>query len=366
MSQVFKRVKRTVGTCLESGSLSINSKSIGTHSGTFQADEAMGVWMLQQLEQYRHSPVIRSRDPDVLASCHIVLDVGGIYNHAQLRYDHHQRDYDERFPPTPSKGQPAEHARCTKLSASGLIYRHYGRELLQSFYPSLTGDYLEIAYFKIYDLLLEALDAIDTGVEIVPGDTPVLYKDSTGLSSRVNRLNPRWNEIDENTGHPPVPDERFALAVDCCGQEFLSVMTVVVESDLPAFSIVAQAFGQRFETDESGCVLCFPNGGLPWKQHLYELEREHDAVGAIKFVLYQDQSDMWRVQAVTVEGQSFTNRLSLPSAWRGLRDAQLENVCQIPAVRFVHAAGFIGGADSYESALNMARRTLDLEKIHTE
>lgn len=34
----------------------------------------------------------------------------------------------------------------------------------------------------------------------------------------------------------------------------------------------------------------------------------------------------WRVQAVTVEGQAFENRLSLPEEWRGVRDQDLAKV----------------------------------------
>ncbi len=60
--------------------------------------------------------------------------------------------------------------------------------------------------------MLEALDAIDTGVEMAPEGVELLYKDSTGLSSRVSRTNPRWNEVDEST----------------------DVMTRIVESDIPA------------------------------------------------------------------------------------------------------------------------------------
>jgi len=124
MSIMYKRAK------LEDDDTTIapSKAVIGTHSGTFQADEAMGVWMLRQLPAYRHSPVIRSRDMAVLETqCDIVIDVGGIYDHDKLRYDHHQRGYDERFDPQ----------RCTKLSASGLVYRHYGKQVLQAYYPHL-------------------------------------------------------------------------------------------------------------------------------------------------------------------------------------------------------------------------------------
>jgi len=36
----------------------------------------------------------------------------------------------------------------------------------------------------------------------------------------------------------------------------------------------------------------------------------------VKFVLYPDNSGMWRVQAVTAEGTAFTNRLGLLEALR--------------------------------------------------
>jgi len=351
-----------------------STKVIGTHSGTFQADEAMGVWMLRQLPSYRNSKVVRSRDLDVLNQLDIVIDVGGTYDHDKLRYDHHQRDYDERFDEgkkTKKKGSGSDvvlEPRCTKLSASGLVYRHYGKDVIKAYYPNLPDNYVDIAYEAIYDKLLEALDAIDTGVEPIEAassdeeaSTPKLrYKDSTGLSSRVGRLNPRWNEVGEGKEGNQRPDEneRFELAVAECGRDFLSVMVAVVESDIPAREIVEKAVLARHTTDSSGQILKFPNGGMPWKNHLYDLEREHNVEPTIKFVLYQDVAKMWRVQAVTVEGQAFANRLSLPEEWRGVRDADLEKVTGIPGSRFCHAAGFIGGNDTYEGALKMAQVAL--------
>lgn len=44
--------------------------------------------------------------------------------------------------------------------------------------------------------------------------------------------------------------------------------------------------------------------------------------------------------------------------WRGVRDADLEAVTKIAESRFVHAAGFIGGNDTYEGALKMAQVAL--------
>jgi len=331
---------------------SMSEKVIGTHSGSFQADEAMGCFILRQLPEYRFSKIVRSRDPKVLETCEIVIDVGGVYDHEKLHYDHHQRGYDERFD-AGKKG--SKEGRCTKLSASGLVYRHYGKEVIKTYYPSLSNEQLDFAYLKLYNSLLEALDAIDTGVEMTTGEH--VYRDSTGLSSRVGRLNPRWNEVDDE-GKSPDPDERFIEASNLCGEDFLSVMTKIIESDLPAREVVEKAVLKRHETDPSGEIICFPMGGLPWKGHLYELEKLHKVEKLVKFVLYTDQGGMWRVQAVTKEGTAFENRLGLPEDWRGVRDNDLEKITNIKGSRFVHAAGFIGGNSFYEGALEMARVAL--------
>ena len=112
--------------------------SMGTHSGAFQADEALGIWMLRQLPKWRDATLTRSRDPKVLEPLDIVIDVGGLYEHAKLRYDHHQRGFFETFDGAlgPSGGgdvdrtatgpESATGAFKTKLSASGLVYKHYG------------------------------------------------------------------------------------------------------------------------------------------------------------------------------------------------------------------------------------------------
>ena len=175
-------------------------------------------------------------------------------------------------------------------------------------------------------------------------------------------MSPRqfYQIVVDGNGNPPDPDERFEEASAICGADFLSVMTKIVESDLPAREFVEQAFMDRHKTDPSGEILTFSSGGLPWRNHLYEIEKEHlkENDPLIKFVLYQDQSGMWRVQAVTVEGQAFENRLSLPEQWRGVRDEDLVKVSNIAGSKFVHAAGFIGGNDRFEGALEMAKVAL--------
>ena len=138
-----------------------------------------------------------------------------------------------------------------------------------------------------------------------------------------------------------------------------SQLAEITESWLPARDEVEKALLARGSVHASEQVLCFESGGMPWKEHLYALEREHGVTTLVKFVLYQDGSGMWRVQAVTAEGTAFTNRLGLPEAWRGLRDAALCEASGIAECCFCHAAGFIGGNKTKEGAVAMAMAAIE-------
>lgn len=325
--------------------------TIGTHSGTFQADEALGVWMLRQLPKYANAKLIRSRDLAVLEPLDIVIDVGGKYEPEANRFDHHQRGFFETFDGALGAFANRDEATSkfkTKLSATGLVYKHFGKEIIQALTPGIEGARLEAVYTKLYKEMIEGVDAIDNGVEIA--DEP-RYREGTGLSTRVARHNARWNAPKEDAA---AEDARFEKASAMCGQEFAEQLDVLTGSWLPARDEVEKALLARAEVHPCAQVMCFPNGGMPWKGHLYELEREHGVTELIKFVLYQDGSGMWRVQAVTAEGTAFTNRLGLPEAWRGVRDAALSEVAGIEGCCFCHNAGFIGGNKTQEGALAMA------------
>ena len=55
----------------------------------------------------------RTRDPSILDTCDIVVDVGGVYDESKQRFDHHQRGFAEVF----------GHGFNTKLSSAGLVYK---------------------------------------------------------------------------------------------------------------------------------------------------------------------------------------------------------------------------------------------------
>ena len=82
-------------------------------SGTFHADEALAVFLLRLTPTFKHASLTRSRVPEVLDQCDIIVDVGGKYD-APKYFDHHQRGFMEVFSEDFS----------TKLSSAGLIYKY--------------------------------------------------------------------------------------------------------------------------------------------------------------------------------------------------------------------------------------------------
>ena len=83
---------------------------------------------------------------------------------------------------------------------------------------------------------------------------------------------------------------------------------------------------------------------------MFELEKENNLTGenGILYVIFTDQSGMWRILCVPAQPKSFDTRLGLPPDWRGVRDAELETVSGISGATFVHTAGFIGGNKTRE------------------
>ena len=68
-------------------------RSCGTHDGSFHADEVTACALLILFNQIDQDKIVRTRDYHKLRECDYVCDVGGIYDPAQRRFDHHQSEY---------------------------------------------------------------------------------------------------------------------------------------------------------------------------------------------------------------------------------------------------------------------------------
>ncbi|KAL0491968.1 UPF0160 protein MYG1, mitochondrial [Acrasis kona] len=321
------------------------AKVIGTHNGLFHCDESLAVAMLSLTNEFNNSVVVRTRDEKILEKCDAVVDVGAVYDPSRHRYDHHQNSFQDALDET----------QKTRLSSSGLIYKHFGRQIIAKLLKESNMDnlWLDKLYDRVYTNFMEHIDAIDNGISVADGE--LKYKITTTLSNRVGRLNPSWTVKSTKE----LENESFKKAVKLTGEEFEDVIKGYIKEWVPARAIVQEAYDSHRLLD--GRAIQFSEF-CPWKEHLFDIEEENKNEGHILYALFPDNTGACRVQAVPVKGGDFENRKPLPKPWRGLRDQELSEKTGIEGCVFVHASGFIGGARTLEVALKMAKAAVAFEE----
>jgi len=342
----LNHVVRMNGT---TGAGSSSEVKIGTHNGSFHCDETLACSLLKFLPRYSEAEIVRTRDQTVLDDCTIVVDVGAVFDHSKLRYDHHQKTFSHSMNSLDNKKKWK-----TKLSSAGLVYCYYGREIIaQILGKNIDDPVIEKVFDKVYENFIEEIDAIDNGISTHDGEGR--YVISTNLSARVSHLGPNWNDADQNF------DIGFFKAMELTKTEFLDRVVYYGKVWWSARDIVHKSIEERFKVHSSGRVILFDQGGVPWKEHLFQLEEENDLSGKdvnILYAIYSDQNGMWRIQCVPLRAKSFENRLSLPESWRGVRDKDLVDVSGIEGATFVHSSGFIGGNRTKEGVMLMVDAAL--------
>ncbi|CDR97408.1 MYG1 protein, putative [Babesia bigemina] len=316
---------------------------IGTHSGNFHCDEALAISILKLLPECKDATVVRTRDPDVLSTCSVVVDVGGVYDPSKGRFDHHQGSFDEYFD---------ENHRVTRLSSAGLVYKHFAKRVFKEVYGVTDEANLNDIYLHVYDNLIQSIDAVDTGVPIADGN--LRYEVNTSLPSRVGRLNPSWVET-----HVDV-NKRFEQAMQITLEEFDYFVRNFIDVHLTAKTVFLQVYQKRFETHPSGLVIETPRG-MPFFGRLYHLEEKENIPTDQRvafYVNYEAATGQWRCSCVSERGQQFTCRRPFPERLAGLTNAELENASGIKGLTFIHRGRFTCGGLTKEAVLSLITLTL--------
>jgi len=89
--------------------------------------------MLMYTKQYADAVIVRTRDQEVLNTLDILVDVGSEYKPETLRFDHHQKTFTDTW------DNENEKYKGIRLSSAGLIFRHYGREVIYNITKSVWG-----------------------------------------------------------------------------------------------------------------------------------------------------------------------------------------------------------------------------------
>jgi uncharacterized UPF0160 family protein len=284
---------------------------IATHNGKFHADDVLGVALLTHL--HPDAEVVRTRDADRLAEADVVLDVGGVFDPATRRFDHHQLSSGAR-------------ESGILYSAFGLLWQQYGKEFCD-------GD--EAVWQKIDSRLVTAVDAVDNGQDLYTVNDYGTYP--FDVSEYLGLFNPLVEGEDF--------DSQFEVAVGLATQLLLRLKAryagaIAAERDFLA--AYAASPDKRYVVLER----FVPHGGIATKQP------------DLLFTLFPGASGGWTIQTVRPEGSQYGSRKELPRAWRGLTGSELAAVTGVPDSVFCHKAGFIGAAESRDGALRLLELAL--------
>ena len=298
--------------------------------------------------------IIRSRDPSIIQACDLVVDVGSEYEPSRHRYDHHQRSFMDTFS-TERENLPSSSIKtATRLSSAGLIYKHFGREIIVQLYPYLSQNDVVSLFNRLYEVLIEEFDAVDNGINATT-ELPKFVIGTSSIFSQVSRLNYIKGESLKNETEETF---QFTKAMDLCRDLFLDVLQDLAFNWLPSKSIVAKSI-----TACEGPVVILTEPCF-WKDHIFTLEKEYfQNASPLLYVIYENENTgMWMAQTIPKAPGSFESRLAFPQAWRGLRDQELDSVTGISGGVFVHASGFLVGAKSLAIAKALVAVSINIQK----
>jgi len=301
----------------------MNTVRIITHSGTFHADDVMAVATVLLMLEKSNDPswrdaqreIIRTRDPEIINTGTIVVDVGGIYDDATYRFDHHQQE---------TAGQ---RDNGIPYASFGLVWKKWGATLCES---QEAADLVERK-------VVTPIDAVDNGVQLYKSAFENIepYTLSRVLMSFV----PTWQESTLDY------DAAFAKAV-AVAQEILTREIAFARSVVVAREKVEARYAQS--EDKQLIIL---DEYFPWQEVLVSHPEP--------LVVVYPSEDRWHARMIPDAIGSFGLRKKFPESWAGKRDKELADVSGVRDAVFCHNKLFLAVAQSKEGALALAKKALE-------
>jgi uncharacterized UPF0160 family protein len=280
---------------------------VGTHDGSFHADEVTACALLVLFGCVDRDRIVRTRDAKRLAVCEYVCDVGGVYDAKLRRFDHHQREF------------------AGDLSSAGMVL----------LYLKEAGIIDENLYEAYRNALIMGIDAHDNGLakvevgtatfsQVIANFLPIRYD-----AGEVEMEEAFRKALDFVVGYLDRLKQRVAYAAQC---------RHLVER--------AMSRADRY---------LFFEEALPWMETFFELGGElHPA----EFVIMPSASH-WKLRGIPPSlDERMKVRRPLPAEWAGLHEEELQKVSQIPGAIFCHKGRFISIWATKEDALRALHRVL--------
>lgn len=288
-----------------------NLRSLGTHDGTFHADEVTACALLLLFDLIDKDKIVRTRDLDELAKCEYVCDVGGVYDPQKKLFDHHQVQY---------QGM---------MSSAGMVL----------LYLKDRGILKQKEYQFFNHVLILGVDASDNGNDpqipglcsyshVVTNFTPIQHNSPPEVQNAAF-----FQALEFAFGHVKRLWERYCYTQSC---------RQVVEEAM----------------NNSSMCLIFEKG-IPWMEIFFELDgANHPA----QFVI-MPSGKHWKLRGIPPTYDDKMNvRYPLPLEWAGLIEDDLKKVSGIGGAIFCHKGRFISVWETQRDALAALDYILKKEK----
>ncbi|HSX11322.1 MAG TPA: MYG1 family protein [Chlamydiales bacterium] len=276
-------------------------RSLGTHDGSFHADEVTACSLLLLFDRIDRDKIHRTRDAKLIERCDYVCDVGGLYDPHKRRFDHHQAGYQG------------------SMSSAGMVLLYLKeQELIE---PHL--------YDTFHKGLIMGVDAHDNGVaKMEPGTTTFSMVISNFLPIEYDVSAKRMNDaffqaVDFAIGHLDRLRKRHFYTLECRA----TVKKAMIEGTN---------------------VLMFDES-LPWLENFFDLGGE---VHPAQFVIMPSGDDHWKLRGIPPSlSERMKVRRSMPEEWAGLHEEALRKVSGLKGAIFCHKGRFISIWETKEDAL---------------
>lgn len=284
-------------------------RSVGTHDGSFHADEVTACALLVFFDLVDREKIFRTRDTKKFEMCEYVCDVGGVYDPASKRFDHHQSDY------------------SGELSSAGMVWLYFKEQ----------GIVDENLYDYYNRNLIAGVDAIDNGrmpqeemfctfSQIVTGFVPAEYDAAAIVQERAF-----FEALDFVLGHLKRCYNRYIYTLSC--------------KEKVAKSMSQNSFYLDFEE------------AMPWMDSFFDLGgEEHPAL----FVVMPSSNGHWKLRGIPpTMRERMKVRIPQPKEWAGLFEEDLRRVSGIPGAIFCHKGRFISVWETKKDALKALNQILE-------
>lgn len=310
------------------------TKTVVTHNGLFHADEGFGVAFLSLLlgSEVR---VIRTRNPAQIEQADVALDVGGVYNNAGLRYDHHQREFTDMHEGT-----------SVKLAACGLIWKHFGTCLISKYHPELDTEQVQSLWQSVDETICRPVDLQDNGQGTFKTE---------GAEAQALTVSMMVSSFNQQDIYSPAQDAAFLRVVE--------ILKEYVLNFLRAGANKLQLLKESEEAVKAqlGSRILVLDKFLPYREAVLKANAEEG--GQFDLVTYPAKGQ-WNLQTIPVDDTPenfYSQRVSLPQRLWGLTgpDASKESLGG-SALVFCHKTGFLAAvkADTAEDARKAAEAVI--------